>query len=93
MYGHIRGGRGAGQRDAASEPFQLGYLNRPALVREPQTDFYLVVWLYLCNNNVLSVQGEINTEPDLPWEYLSKFLNEYSLEFSCSCVLLGPSWL
>lgn len=61
--------------------------------REPQTDFYPAVQLYLCNNNVLSAQGEINTEPNLPWEYLSKFLNEYSLEFSCSYVLLGSSWL
>lgn len=62
-------------------------------MRDPETYFYLVVELPLCNNNVLSVQSEINTEPHLPWEYLSEFLNEYSLEFSCSSVLLGPSWL
>lgn len=37
------------------------------------TDFYPAVRLYLRNNNVLSVQGEINTQPNLPWEYLSKF--------------------
>lgn len=35
MYSHTCGGRGAGQGDAASEPFQLGYLNPPALVRTP----------------------------------------------------------
>ena len=60
--------------------------------REPQSHFYLAVRLDLCNNSVLKVQGEINTEPNLPWEYLSKFLNEYSLAFSCSSFLLGPSW-
>lgn len=81
------GGRAAGQWDPGRS------LNFSALVRDPQTYFYLVVQLSLCNYNALSVQSEINTEPHLPWEYLSKFSNEYSLEFSCSYVLLGPSWL
>lgn len=40
----------------------LGSENFPAPVRDLQTYFYLVVQFCLCNNNVLSVQSEINTE-------------------------------